>query len=86
MIERITLSVELAEGEHDAKANMFIPWEILKFWQGDDKGAWLDNAIDQLRGECRAMLKEKARSIAEDEAGRVSNLRRADASAASRTS
>lgn len=53
--ERIILSVEIVENGIDARFSLRVPY--------DDKmicfGPWLDQAIDELRAECKSEIKSR---------------------------
>ena len=56
MKERIVLSVELvSDNGGEIRCAMRVPYDC----KAVIFGPWLDMAIDELRAECRRMLKEK---------------------------
>lgn len=54
MNERITLTVELSDEEHDARCLMRVPYDSLV-----EPGDWMETAIKDMRAECREKLKLK---------------------------
>lgn len=55
MKERIIITVEMEDGDHDARASMRVPYDCRTIIFGP----WLDQAIRDLRSDCESLLKIK---------------------------
>lgn len=55
--ERIILSVEIVQDGKDERLSMLVPNP--DSMESESFGRWVEYAIEEMRNECKAMLKEK---------------------------